>query len=449
MTQVASSTAYADVFDEVQRDFSGPARIAELQRRAFEQFSLVGIPTTKVEEWRFTNVSPIAQTTFQRPVRTSASASEIQPFVTNDVDETAHTLVFVNGAYAESLSSTAGLEDGVVVSSLATALASSTEAEMIEAHLGSAADMGAGFTAFNTALSTDGAFIRVPKNVVVAAAVQLLFITTAADGDVATMTHPRVLIVAGEHSQLRLVENYVGTGSTGYLTNTVVEVIGEANAVVDHYKIVRESSTANHIGSMHLRLGRAANFSSHAITLDGGIVRNDVHALLDGEGVTCTLNGLYIANGKRLVDNHTTIHHAQPHCQSYELYKGILDDEAHAVFNGKIIVAIDAQKTDAKQTNKALLLSEDAQINTKPELEIFADDVKCTHGATVGQLDADALFYLRARGLGLEQARSVLVHAFASDLLNHIRIESVRNQLNELLLAQLPNSGGGAVYDHG
>ena len=449
MTQVASSTAYADCFDEVQRDFSGPVRIAELQRRAFDHFSLVGIPTTKVEEWRFTNVSPIAQTTFQRPVKTSASASEIQPFVTNDADEADHTLVFVNGAYAESLSSTKGLEDGVVVSSLATALASSTHAEVIEAHLGSAADLDAGFTAFNTALLTDGAFIRVPKNVVVAAAVRLLFITTSADGNVATMTHPRVLVVAGENSQLRLVESYAGTGSTGYLTNTVVEVISEANAVVDHYKVVRESSTANHIGSMHLRLGRAANFSSHTITLDGGIVRNDVHALLDGEGVTCTLNGLYIANGKRLVDNHTTIHHAQPHCQSYELYKGILDDEAHAVFNGKIIVAIDAQKTDAKQTNKALLLSEDAQINTKPELEIFADDVKFTHGATVGQLDADALFYLRARGLGLEQARSVLVHAFASDLLNHIRIESVRNQLNELLLAQLPNSGGGAVYDHG
>ena len=222
-------------------------------------------------------------------------------------------------------------------------MASSTHAEVIEAHLGSAADLDAGFTAFNTALLTDGAFIRVPKNVVVAAAVRLLFITTSADGDVATMTHPRVLVVAGENSQLRLVESYAGTGSTGYLTNTVVEVISEANAVVDHYKVVRESSTANHIGSMHLRLGRAANFSSHTITLDGGIVRNDVHALLDGEGVTCTLNGLYIANGKRLVDNHTTIHHAQPHCQSYELYKGILDDEAHAVFNGKIIVAIDAQ----------------------------------------------------------------------------------------------------------
>ena len=195
---------------------------------------------------------------------------------------------------------------------------------------------------------------------------------------------------------------------------------------------------------IYSRLARAANFSSHAVTLGGAIVRNDVQATLDGEGVECTLNGLYLANGRRLIDNHTTIHHAKPHCSSHELYKGILDDRAHAVFNGKIIVAIDAQKTDAKQTNKALLLSEDAQINTKPELEIFADDVKCTHGATVGQLDEDALFYLRARGLAEHQARSVLIHAFASDLLNRIAVEPIRTQLDALLLRQLPGAGGGS-----
>ena len=216
--------------------------------------------------------------------------------------------------------------------------------------------------------------------------------------------------------------------------------------MVDHYKLVREAAAAYHIASMHVRCDRSASFSSHVVTLGGAIVRNDAQALLDGEGVECTLNGLYLADGQRLIDNHTTIRHAKPHCNSHELYKGILDDQARAVFNGKIIVAIDAQKTDAKQTNKALLLSEDAQINTKPELEIFADDVKCTHGATVGQLDEDALFYLRARGLGLEQARSVLIHAFASDLLNRIRVEPIRDQLDELLLAQLPGSGGESFY---
>ena len=295
--------------------------------------------------------------------------------------------------------------------------------------------------------------MHVAANVVVDSPIQVLFVTAPRSTDSDTteypMTHPRILIAAEENSELRLVENYGGEGSAPYLTNTVTEVIGGANAVIDHYKLVREASAAYHIGHMHLRLNRSANFSSHAITLGGNIVRNDTMAVLDGEGVSCTLNGLYIANRQQLVDNHTTIHHAKPHCESHELYKGILDDQAHAVFNGKIVVAIDAQKTDAKQTNKALLLSEDAQINTKPELEIFADDVKCTHGATVGQLDAEAMFYLRARGLGLKQARSVLIHAFASDLLNHIGIASIRAGLDELLLAQLPGSGEGGFYEFG
>ena len=243
-----------------------------------------------------------------------------------------------------------------------------------------------------------------------------------------------------------MIEIYGGGDGAPYFSNGVTEVFAGPNAVVDHYKVVREGSAAYHIGSMHVRCERSASFSSHAVTLGGAIVRNDTHALLGGEGVECTLNGLYLADGQRLIDNHTIIHHAKPHCNSHELYKGILDGQTRAVFNGKIIVAIDAQKTDAKQTNKALLLSEDAQINTKPELEIFADDVKCTHGATVGQLDEDAIFYLRARGLGLEQARSVLIHAFASDLLNRIRVEPIRDQLDELLLAQLPGSGGESFH---
>ena len=184
--------------------------------------------------------------------------------------------------------------------------------------------------------------------------IELLFVTTPPDGGAPVMTHPRVLIVAGENAQVRVVESYGGGGESPYLTNAVTEVVAGPAAVVDHYKLVRESPSGYHIGAMHVRLGRAANFSSHAVTLGGAIVRNDAQALLDGEGAECTLNGLYLANGRRLVDNHTTIHHARPHCSSHELYKGILDGEARAVFNGKIIVAIDAQKTDAKQTNKAL-----------------------------------------------------------------------------------------------
>ena len=279
--------------------------------------------------------------------------------------------------------------------------------------------------------------MRILDDTILEEPIHLLFVGTG-DGD--AMSHPRTLVVAGSNSQVRLVESYVGVADGASLTNAVTEVFVGDGAVVDHYKLLRESVEAFHVGSMHLRLGRSSTFSSHAITLGGAIARNEVIAELQGEGGECTLNGLYLANANRLVDNHTTIHHAKPHCDSHELYKGILAGQARAVFNGKIIVAIDAQKTDAKQSNKTLLLSEDAQINTKPELEIFADDVRCTHGATIGQLDAEALFYLRSRGLNLEQSRDVLIHAFASDLLGRIAIEPIRRQLDAVLLQELPGS---------
>lgn len=446
MTTLAPADAYADAFEAVRRTAAAPDGVIDLRRRAFERFTALGVPTTRLEAWRFTNVAPIASTAFAlaAPAELEAAKADTAPHAL----DIGAGLLFVNGRHVALASDVSGLPAGVEVLSLADVLASdaSETRAAVEAQLASGAGIeNEAFTALNTALLHDGAVVRVPANAVVEQPIQLLFVTSPPPAGEPVMTHPRVLLVVGENAQVRVVESY-GGGDSPYLTNTVTEVIAGPNAVVDHYKLVREGPSGYHIGAMHVRLGRAANFSSHAVTLGGAIVRNDAQALLDGEGVECTLNGLYLANGRRLVDNHTTIHHAQPHCSSHELYKGILDGEARAVFNGKIIVAIDAQKTDAKQTNKALLLSEDAQINTKPELEIFADDVKCTHGATVGQLDEDALFYLRARGLGLEQARSVLIHAFASDLLNHIAIEPIRDRLDDLLLAQLPGSGGGSFH---
>ena len=447
MTTLAPAEACADAFEAVRRTAPAPDAVVDLRRRAFERFTALGMPTTRLEAWRFTNVAPIASTAFTlaAPAEREAAKAHTAPHVLPGVGA---GLTFVNGRYVAPASDVSALPAGVEVLSLADVLAADANdtRAAVESHLASGAGIeNEAFTALNTALLHDGAVVRVPADTVVEEPIQLLFITSPPPGGEPVMTHPRVLLVIGENAQVRVVESY-GGGDSPYLTNTVTEVIAGPGAVVDHYKLVRESLSAYHIGALHVRLGRAANFSSHAVTLGGAIVRNDALALLDGEGVECTLNGLYLANGRRLVDNHTTIHHAQPHCSSHELYKGILDGEARAVFNGKIIVAIDAQKTDAKQTNKALLLSEDAQINTKPELEIFADDVKCTHGATVGQLDGDALFYLRARGLGLEQARSVLIHAFAGDLLSHIAIEPIRDQLDELLLAQLPGSGGGSFH---
>src|SRR4029077_8258199 len=236
-----------------------------------------------------------------------------------------------------------------------------------------------------------------------------------------TVSHPRLLIVAGEACQAQILERYVGRGHT--FTNAVTEVVLGTNAVIDHYKVQEESADAFHIASMYLHGARNGTFSSHSLTFGGAIVRNEVVAVLDGEGIDCTLNGLYLGWAKQLIDTHTTIDHAQPHCGSHEVYKGILADQARAVFNGKILVRIDAQKTDAKQTNKALLLSDDATINTKPQLEIFANDVKCPHGAAIGHLDDDAVFYLRSRGLSFDDARAMLIHAFAGDILNRVKID--------------------------
>ena len=241
---------------------------------------------------------------------------------------------------------------------------------------------------------------------------------------------------------MQVVESHVGTDVASYLNNAVTEVSVGDQATVDHYTVVLEGESAFRVGNLQASVGRASNFSSHTITLSGAIVRNEASVVLEGEGGECTLNGLYLASGRQLVDNQTTIDHARPHCDSHELYKGVLDGQSSAVFNGKIVVRLDAQKTDAKQSNKALLLSEDAQVTTKPQLEIFADDVKCTHGATVGQLDPDSLFYLRSRALSEQQARQVVMHAFAAELLGHIMVGASRQQLDSILLDRLPMLSG-------
>jgi len=247
-----------------------------------------------------------------------------------------------------------------------------------------------------------------------------------------------VLITAGENSQASVVESYVAVGVSKYFTNAVTEIVAGRNAVLNHYKVQREGRESAHIAGIYIHAERDANVSCHSIGLGGSLVRNDIVATLAGEGITCTLNGLYLGDHRDLVDNHTTIDHATPHCASREVYKGILADHARAVFNGKIIVRQDAQQTDAKQTNKALLLSEDAQINTKPQLEIFANDVKCTHGAAIGQMDDEAIFYLRARGIGKREARHLLIRAFAGDVLNQLPLEQLRVQVERELMDRLP-----------
>lgn len=439
MTQLGERhDVYLTAFESLRLNETS-SQVADLQAQGFSRFSALGFPTTKLERWRFTNVSAIASSDFALGEAEEVESSAVTSYELEGV--VGPQLVFVNGHFTAELSRTNDLPAGVEIGSLAEALTS--KPETVLEHLGSLAQFNSQpFTALNTAFLHDGAIVHVSDHAIIEMPLHLLFLTTDAPDQ---MNHPRVLVIAGENSQVRVVESYAGLGNARYFTNAVTEVVVRDSAVVDHYKLIRDSGTAYHVGSTHVRLGRSSSFSSHSITLGGELVCNDVDAELMGEGGDCTLNGLYLVDARRLVDNHTTIRHMNPHCTSHELYKGILNDEARGVFNGKIIVAIDAQKTDAKQTNKALLLSEDAQINTKPELEIFADDVKCTHGATVGQLDEDALFYLRSRGLELDQARSVLIHAFASDLLQRITIDSIRSQLDAILLQQLRGSGGPTI----
>jgi Fe-S cluster assembly protein SufD len=299
---------------------------------------------------------------------------------------------------------------------------------------------GQPFAALNTAFLADGAYIGIPASTIVELPIHVVFLSIAEERP--TMAHPRVLVMMGANSQASVVESYGAAANTErYFTNAVTEIAAGDNATLDHYKVQRENPASYHVGATYVRAARDAHVACHSIALGGSLVRNEVLVVLDGEGGGCTLNGLYLSDGTRLVDNHTTIDHARPHCGSREVYKGILADRARAVFNGKIIVRPDAQKTDAKQTNKALLLSEDAQINTKPQLEIFANDVKCTHGAAVGQMDDEAIFYLRARGLSVRQARQLLIRAFAGDVLNQMPLEPLRRCIDDELVRRLPEWG--------
>jgi len=416
-----------------QRPQGGPRWLQDLRDRAAVRFAALGFPTVRDEEWRFTNVAPIATAEFKPAGGESKDATEeeLAGYLYTDAE---YRIVVVNGRFAPALSRAQTLPAGVRAGSLASAV--TDQPDIVQRYLGQLADFGTkAFTALNTALAADGVYVYISDGVVLEKPLHLLFVTTQSESPV--MTNARALIVAGDRTQARIVETFVGTQGAFYFTNAVTEIVAGENAVIDHYKVQEESLEAFHVASMHIHAARSATFSSHSFSLGGKLVRNDVNALLDGDGAECTLNGLYVADGERLVDNHTMIDHAKPHCPSHEIYKGILGGKARAIFNGKIVVRQDAQKTDAKQTNRALLLSDNASINTKPQLEIFADDVKCTHGAAIGQLDEDAIFYLRARGLTYFEARDMLIHAFAGDILDRVKIDSLKTALEGELYAQL------------
>jgi len=430
----AAAGHYLTAIERAERDrVHEPAWLRDVRRSAADAFGRMGIPTTRDEEWRATNVAPIADTPFVSAPLVTVSPEETARFLVPGL--AGPLLVFVNGRYAAELSAPGLPAAGLTVATIGDALERGPES--LEPFLARHSDSAVHpFAALNTALFEDGALVAVADNTVADLPIQLVFLSTATAAP--AMSAPRVLVVLGRNSQARVIETFGSLRHASGFTNAVTEVVVGDGSVLEHCRLQLESESACHVGCTGFHVGRSSRSSSHAFAFGGRIARHDTVAVLAGEGADCTLNGLYLAGGNQLIDNHTEIDHARPHGTSHELYKGILGGRARGVFNGRIRVRPDAQKTDAKQTNRALLLSDEAQVNTKPQLEIFANDVRCTHGATVGQLSQEALFYLRTRGIGLDDATSLLVRAFAADVTSRTGLEPVRAELDRLLAARLP-----------
>jgi Fe-S cluster assembly protein SufD len=428
---------YQEGFGAFEKSAGGHelAWLQKLRREAFAQFTSAGIPTTKVEDWRFTNLASLAQTPFRLP-KNGRSAVAARHLAHYRLEGTACQLVFVNGHFAADLSIHGQMPKGVRVASLAAEIASAPG--VVESSLGRYLHTQRdAFSALNTAFMEDGVYVHIAKDVVLEAPIYCLFLSAAEAAP--TMTHPRNLIVAESGSQATVIEDYVSLpgGEGRVLSNTATELIAGDNAVISHYMIEREHVDAFNISTLRIEQGRNANVNSHSVLLGGGIVRNNVHPVLNGEGGDCLINGLFAGTGRQHLDNYMLVEHAKPHCGSRQFYNGILGGSAHGVFHGRIIVHKDAQKTDAKQTNRNLLLSDEAQIDTKPQLEIYADDVKCTHGATIGQIEENALFYLRSRGIEESAARQMLLHAFASECLDRMAEGPARTHVEGLINTHL------------
>ncbi|MEN8106556.1 MAG: Fe-S cluster assembly protein SufD [Pseudomonadota bacterium] len=434
----APHTVYAGEFPEMKHHLPGAAVpwINALRTDAIDAFMALGFPGTRLEEWKYTDLRSLARHHFT-PSATAVGfdATALQPWLPGN--EPAHRLVFVDGHFTPELCPFNTLLDGVTITSLASVLDDAPD--VLENVLGQNAGLEQpGFNAFNTAFMTDGAFIDLSAGAILELPIHLVFITT---GIPETLSTVRNVVIAGANSRASIVESYIALQDATCLTSTVTEIITGEGADIEHYKLEQEGPSAFHLAGIYVRQGRDSRFTSHNITLGGRLVRNDLHVDLDDTGAECTLNGLYLTRGRQHVDNHTWIDHNKPQATSNEWYKGVLDGHSRAVFNGRVVVHQDAQHTTAQQTNHNLLLSGDAEVDAKPQLEIYADDVKCAHGCTVGQLDAEALYYLRTRAVDEATARSMLVYAFAADILERIRLQPVRQLLEQELAARLMDTG--------
>jgi Fe-S cluster assembly protein SufD len=437
-------TAAADRYLADFKAFSGngagsaPAWLKEIREGAIARFVELGFPTMKQEEWRFTSVAPIAEAGF-----TLAHGAPSPLSTARDIERlslgTGPCVVFVDGSHAPELSTATSLPDGVRAGSLAAELRKRSADELIRTHLAHHARwQESAFTALNTAFVADGAFVYVPAHVVLERPLELLFLSTGrAAADRPMVTHPRNLIVLERGAQATIIESYAGVADTVYWTNAVTEVVTGEGAHVELYRVQRESPRSFQVATTHSRQERDSYLGLHVITLGGALARHDIVTVLAGRGAELILNGLYLLEDAQHADHHTVIDHAQPQCASHEFFNGVLAARAHGVFNGRIVVRPGAQRTDSKQTNNNLLLSTEARADSQPQLEIYADDVKCTHGSTVGPIDQTQLYYLRSRGLSPEAAERILTYGFGAEIIGRMRHPGVRDRLDRLVRERL------------
>lgn len=423
--------------EHARRAAPAPSWLQAQRQSAADAFRAAGFPTLRHEDWKYTDVGPITRQLFsvpeKLPPRTDAALLETLRCKGLDC----HELVFINGMHAPELSSGGAAATDILIQPLALALAS--DAERLQPYLNHAGDAAKNaFTALNTAFMNDGAAILLPEDAVLDKPVHLIFLSTRQDPACASL--PRNLIVLGANAAATVIESYAGADEADYFTNAQTEMILERGARLQHYKIQREGLHGFHVGNLQVLQHRDSRLESHAVALGGRLARSDIDVRLAEPGAGVLLNGLYLAGGRQHVDNHTRIDHLSPHTTSEETYRGVLNDRARGVFNGKVVVHQDAQKTDASQSNANLLLSNDAEVDTKPELEIYADDVKCSHGATIGRLDQDMLFYLRSRAIPEDTARSLLTFAFADEVISRMPLQAVREQLEYLIVGRLPDA---------
>ncbi len=423
---------YLSLFKDFENHLNGEKSTPfhRLRKEAIDKFAELDFPNLHQEDWRFTDISPILKHTFTYANKKSTLLPDkkgISRFLFGGMRS--HLVVFVNGFYSAELSTLLPLPKGIIIGSLAEALKSNDGT--VNDNISKYATFNDNvFTALNTAFTIDGAYIYIPDNIVIEDPVHILFIS---HGSEKFISQPRNLIISGKNSQVKIIEHYENVNAGVYFTNTVTEIHAVENSNVDVTKVQSESLNAYHVATTEVSLDSNSTYESHAVSLGASIYRHNLNVTLRGEGGSTTLAGLYLLSGNQLSDTHSLIDHASPRCTSQEHYKGILDGKSRGVFNGKIMVRKGAQQTNSYQENRNIILSDEAKVDTKPQLEIFADDVKCSHGATVGQLSKESMFYLRSRGIGEEQAKSILIYAFAKDVLKGIKIDEVRSRLENIL----------------